>query len=114
LIQVALDDAPTFDLVNLRAPSSIFQIEVRDSANSSESLPDTLYRSDCDISLSLDLDRSRRRGAEFLQWQALGLSAFDFGPPDLYDVLHETEGVVVFHEQVIPLSDACQGAPWRR
>ena len=99
--QIALDDAPTFDLIKSTRTLGIFQIE---SPGQRELVgkfaPDTFTDLIIDISLFRPGPVKSDMIVPFLNGRQ-ELKGRSMIHPDLYDVLHETEGVVVFHEQVI-------------
>ena len=107
--QIALDDAPTFDLIKSTRTLGIFQIE---SPGQRELVgkfaPDTFTDLIIDISLFRPGPVKSDMIVPFLNGRQ-GLKARDLIHPDLYDVLHETEGVVVFHEQVIQIISIMSG-----
>ena len=98
---IPLDDAPTFDLIKSARTLGIFQIE---SPGQRELVgkfaPDTFTDLIIDISLFRPGPVKSDMIVPFLNGRQ-GLKPRDLIHPDLYEVLHETEGVVVFHEQVI-------------
>jgi error-prone DNA polymerase len=107
--QIALDDTPTFDLIKSTRTLGIFQIE---SPGQRELVgkfaPDTFTDLIIDISLFRPGPVKSDMIVPFLNGRQ-GLKARDLIHPDLYDVLHETEGVVVFHEQVIQIISIMSG-----
>ncbi len=107
--QIALDDAPTFDLIKSTRTLGIFQIE---SPGQRELVgkfaPDTFTDLIIDISLFRPGPVKSDMIVPFLNGRQ-GLKARDLIHPDLYEVLHETEGVVVFHEQVIQVISIMSG-----
>jgi len=107
--QIALDDAPTFDLIKSTRTLGIFQIE---SPGQRELVgkfaPDTFTDLIIDISLFRPGPVKSDMIVPFLNGRQ-GLKARDLIHSDLYDVLHETEGVVVFHEQVIQIISIMSG-----
>ena len=107
--QIALDDAATFDLIKSTRTLGIFQIE---SPGQRELVgkfaPDTFTDLIIDISLFRPGPVKSDMIVPFLNSRQ-GLKARDLIHPDLYEVLHETEGVVVFHEQVITIISIMAG-----
>jgi error-prone DNA polymerase len=107
--QIPLDDVPTFDLIKSTRTLGIFQIE---SPGQRELVgkfaPDTFTDLIIDISLFRPGPVKSDMIVPFLNGRQ-GLKARDLIHPDLYDVLHETEGVVVFHEQVIQIISIMSG-----
>ena len=107
--QIPLDDAPTFDLIKSARTLGIFQIE---SPGQRELVgkfaPDTFTDLIIDISLFRPGPVKSDMIVPFLNSRQ-GLKPRDLIHPDLYDVLHETEGVVVFHEQVIQVISIMSG-----
>jgi error-prone DNA polymerase len=107
--QIALDDASTFDLIKSTRTLGIFQIE---SPGQRELVgkfaPDTFTDLIIDISLFRPGPVKSDMIVPFLNGRQ-GLKARDLIHPDLYEVLHETEGVVVFHEQVITIISIMAG-----
>lgn len=107
--QIPLDDAPTFDLIKSTRTLGIFQIE---SPGQRELVgkfaPDTFTDLIIDISLFRPGPVKSDMIVPFLNGRQ-GLKARDLIHRDLYDVLHETEGVVVFHEQVIQIISIMSG-----
>ncbi len=98
---IALDDPATFDLVKSTRTLGVFQIE---SPGQRELIgkfaPNTFTDLIIDISLFRPGPVKSDMITPFLNGRA-GLKSRALIHPDLHDVLIETEGVVVFHEQVI-------------
>ena len=107
--QIPLDDTQTFDLIKSARTLGIFQIE---SPGQRELVgkfaPDTFTDLIIDISLFRPGPVKSDMIVPFLNGRQ-GLKPRDLIHPDLYDVLHETEGVVVFHEQVIQVISIMSG-----
>jgi len=107
--QIPLDDAPTFDLIKSARTLGIFQIE---SPGQRELVgkfaPDTFTDLIIDISLFRPGPVKSDMIVPFLNGRQ-GLKPRDLIHPDLYETLHETEGVVVFHEQVIKVISIMSG-----
>ena len=106
---IPLDDVPTFDLIKSTRTLGIFQIE---SPGQRELVgkfaPDTFTDLIIDISLFRPGPVKSDMIVPFLNGRQ-GFKPRDLIHPDLYEVLHETEGVVVFHEQVIRVISIMSG-----
>jgi error-prone DNA polymerase len=98
---IALNDPATFDLVKSTRTLGVFQIE---SPGQRELIgkfaPNTFTDLIIDISLFRPGPVKSDMITPFLNGRA-GLKSRALIHPNLHDVLRETEGVVVFHEQVI-------------
>jgi error-prone DNA polymerase len=100
---IALDDQPTFDLIASTRTLGIFQVESPGQRELVGKLaPQTFTDLIIDISLFRPGPVKSDMISPFLRARH-GWSPAQIIHPDLYDVLHETEGVVVFHEQVIQI-----------
>ena len=99
--QVDLADVPTFDLIKSTRTLGIFQIESPGQRELVGKLsPDSFTDLIIDISLFRPGPVKSDMIRPFLNSRQ-GLSSRSIIHPDLVDILNETEGVVVFHEQVI-------------
>jgi error-prone DNA polymerase len=107
---IALDDPATFDLVKSTRTLGVFQIE---SPGQRELIgkfaPNTFTDLIIDISLFRPGPVKSDMITPFLNGRA-GFKSRALIHPDLHDVLRETEGVVVFHEQVIRIISIMGGA----
>lgn len=100
---IALDDQPTFDLIASTRTLGIFQVESPGQRELVGKLaPQTFTDLIIDISLFRPGPVKSDMISPFLRARH-GWSPAQIIHPDLYNVLHETEGVVVFHEQVIQI-----------
>jgi len=106
---IALDDPATFDLIKSTKTIGVFQIE---SPGQRELIgkfaPDTFNDLIIDISLFRPGPVKSDMIRPFLNARQ-GYSQRNLIHPDLHDVLRETEGVVVFHEQVIRIISIITG-----
>lgn len=106
---IALDDQPTFDLIASTRTLGIFQVESPGQRELVGKLaPQTFTDLIIDISLFRPGPVKSDMISPFLRARH-GWSPAQIIHPDLYDVLHETEGVVVFHEQVIQIISILTG-----
>ncbi len=106
---IALDDQPTFDLIASTRTLGIFQVESPGQRELVGKLaPQTFTDLIIDISLFRPGPVKSDMISPFLRARH-GWSPAQIIHPDLYDVLHETEGVVVFHEQVISIISILTG-----
>jgi error-prone DNA polymerase len=98
---VALDDAPTYDLIKSARTLGIFQIESPGQRELvGKMAPDCFTDLIIDISLFRPGPVKSDMITPFLNFRQ-GLNGRAQIHPDLEAILRETEGVVVFHEQVI-------------
>jgi error-prone DNA polymerase len=98
---IALDDQATFDLIRSTRTLGIFQVESPGQRELVGKLaPETFTDLIIDISLFRPGPVKSDMIRPFLSARH-GWSPAQIIHPDLYEVLRETEGVVVFHEQVI-------------
>ena len=98
---IALDDKPTFDLIRSTRTLGIFQVESPGQRELVGKLaPETFTDLIIDISLFRPGPVKSDMIRPFLSARH-GWSPAQILHPDLYEVLRDTEGVVVFHEQVI-------------
>jgi error-prone DNA polymerase len=98
---IALDDKPTFDLIRSTRTLGIFQVESPGQRELVGKLaPETFIDLIIDISLFRPGPVKSDMIRPFLSARH-GWSPAQILHPDLYEVLRDTEGVVVFHEQVI-------------
>jgi error-prone DNA polymerase len=106
---IALDDQPTFDLIASTRTLGIFQVE---SPGQRELVGKLAPQTFTDLIIDISLFRPGPVKSDmilpFLRARH-GWSPAQIIHPDLYDVLHETEGVVVFHEQVIQIISILTG-----
>jgi error-prone DNA polymerase len=106
---VPLDDRLTFDLIASTRTLGIFQVESPGQRELVGKLaPQTFTDLIIDISLFRPGPVKSDMISPFLRARH-GWSPAQIIHPDLYDVLHETEGVVVFHEQVIQIISILTG-----
>lgn len=106
---IPLDDQPTFDLIASTRTLGIFQVESPGQRELVGKLaPQTFTDLIIDISLFRPGPVKSDMISPFLRARH-GWSPAQIIHPDLYDVLHETEGVVVFHEQVIQIISILTG-----
>ncbi len=106
---IALDDKATFDLIASTRTLGIFQVESPGQRELVGKLaPQTFTDLIIDISLFRPGPVKSDMISPFLRARH-GWSPAQIIHPDLYDVLHETEGVVVFHEQVIQIISILTG-----
>ena len=98
---IALDDQATFDLIRSTRTLGIFQVESPGQRELVGKLaPETFTDLIIDISLFRPGPVKSDMIRPFLSARH-GWSPAQIIHPDLYEVLRDTEGVVVFHEQVI-------------
>ena len=106
---IALDDQSTFDLIASTRTLGIFQVE---SPGQRELVGKLAPQTFTDLIIDISLFRPGPVKSDmilpFLRAR-YGWSSAQIIHPDLYDVLHETEGVVVFHEQVIQIISILTG-----
>lgn len=106
---ISLDDQATFDLIASTRTLGIFQVE---SPGQRELVGKLAPQTFTDLVIDISLFRPGPVKSEminpFLRARH-GWSSAQIIHPDLYDVLHETEGVVVFHEQVIKIISILTG-----
>lgn len=106
---IALDDQATFDLISSTRTLGIFQVESPGQRELVGKLaPQTFTDLIIDISLFRPGPVKSDMITPFLRARH-GWSPAQIIHADLYDVLHETEGVVVFHEQVIRIISILTG-----
>ena len=109
LDSIPLDDQKTFELIQSTKTLGLFQIE---SPGQRELIgkfaPETFTDLIIDISLFRPGPVKSDMIKPFLNARH-GWKAPQIFHPDLYEVLHETEGVVVFHEQVIRIISTLTG-----
>lgn len=106
---IPLDDQPTFDLIASTRTLGVFQVESPGQRELVGKLaPQTFTDLIIDISLFRPGPVKSDMISPFLRARH-GWSPAQIIHPDLYDVLHETEGVVVFHEQVIQIISILTG-----
>ncbi|MSX62434.1 MAG: hypothetical protein F2762_03480, partial [Actinobacteria bacterium] len=98
---IALDDQATFDLIASTRTLGVFQVESPGQRELVGKLaPETFTDLIVDISLFRPGPVKSDMITPFLAARG-GWSSAQIIHPDLYETLRETEGVVVFHEQVI-------------
>ena len=106
---VPLDDKATFDLIQSARTLGIFQIESPGQRELVGKLaPATFTDLIIDISLFRPGPVKSDMITPFLKARH-GWESARIIHPDLYEILNETEGVVVFHEQVIAIISAMTG-----
>ncbi len=106
---IPLDDQLTFDLIASTRTLGIFQVESPGQRELVGKLaPQTFTDLIIDISLFRPGPVKSDMISPFLRARH-GWSPAQIIHSDLYDVLHETEGVVVFHEQVIEIISILTG-----
>ena len=106
---VALDDGPTFDLIKSTRTLGIFQVESPGQRELVGKLaPETFADLIVDISLFRPGPVKSDMISPFLSARH-GWSQAQIIHPDLYETLHETQGVVVFHEQVMKIISIMTG-----
>ena len=112
--KIPLDDKLTFDLVKSTRTIGLFQVE---SPGQRELVGKLVPNQFSDLVIGISLFRPGPIKSEmispFLNSRD-GLSAPTFIHPDLVDVLAQTQGVVVFHEQVIQIIAIMTGATYGR
>ena len=107
---IALDDQATFDLIRSTRTLGIFQVESPGQRELVGKLaPETFTDLIIDISLFRPGPVKSDMIRPFLSARH-GWTPAQIIHPDLYEVLRETEGVVVFHEQVIWIIAILTGA----
>jgi error-prone DNA polymerase len=113
--EIALDDKKTFDLIKSTRTLGIFQIESPGQRELvGKMAPDSFTDLIIDISLFRPGPVKSDMITPFLNYRQSvpnrsGQSAKPEIHPDLIDVLRDTEGVVVFHEQVIRIISTLTG-----
>ena len=106
---IPLDDRPTFDLIRSTRTLGIFQVESPGQRELVGKLaPVTFNDLIIDISLFRPGPVKSDMITPFLRARH-GWSTAQIIHPDLYETLRETEGVVVFHEQVISIISILTG-----
>ena len=106
---IALDDPATFDLIASTRTLGIFQVESPGQRELVGKLaPETFTDLIVDISLFRPGPVKSDMITPFLSARG-GWSQAQIIHPDLYETLRETEGVVVFHEQVIRIISIMTG-----
>ena len=106
---VALDDGATFDLIKSTRTLGIFQVESPGQRELVGKLaPQTFADLIVDISLFRPGPVKSDMISPFLSARH-GWSSAQIIHPDLYETLHETQGVVVFHEQVMKIISIMTG-----
>jgi error-prone DNA polymerase len=106
---VVLDDQATFDLISSTRTLGIFQVETPGQRELVGKLaPRTFTDLIVDISLFRPGPVKSDMITPFLSARH-GFRQAQIIHPDLYETLHETEGVVVFHEQVISIISILTG-----
>lgn len=106
---IALDDKATFDLIRSTRTLGIFQVE---SPGQRELVGKFAPQTFSDLIIDISLFRPGPVKSDminpFLRARH-GWSTAQIIHPDLYETLRETEGVVVFHEQVISIISIIAG-----
>jgi error-prone DNA polymerase len=98
---IALDDKATFDLIRSTRTLGIFQVESPGQRELVGKLAPTTFT---DLIIDISLFRPGPVKSDMIRpflSARHGWTPAQIIHPDLYEVLRETEGVVVFHEQVI-------------
>jgi error-prone DNA polymerase len=98
---IPLEDQATFDLIRSTRTLGIFQVE---SPGQRELVGKLAPKTFTDLIIDISLFRPGPVKSDMIRpflSARHGWSPEQIIHPDLYEVLHETEGVVVFHEQVI-------------
>lgn len=112
LDEIPLDDAPTFELIQSAKTLGMFQIE---SPGQRELIGKFAPSSFNDIIIDISLFRPGPVKSDmitpFLNARQ-GWKAPQYIHPNLVEIVEETSGVVVFHEQVIKLISALSGCTW--
>jgi error-prone DNA polymerase len=106
---VPLDDQATFDLISSTRTLGIFQVE---SPGQRELVGKLAPETFTDLIVDISLFRPGPVKSDMITPFLLarhGWRQAQIIHPDLYETLHETEGVVVFHEQVISIISILTG-----
>ena len=106
---IALDDKPTFDLIRSTRTLGVFQVE---SPGQRELVGKLAPATFTDLIIDISLFRPGPVKSDMIRpflSARHGWSPAQIIHPDLYEILRETEGVVVFHEQVIEIISILTG-----
>lgn len=107
--EISLDDQPTYELIQSTHTLGIFQVE---SPGQRELVGKLMPKTFNDLVIDISLFRPGPVKSDMIRpflRARHGFSPAQIIHPDLYQILAETEGVVVFHEQVISIISIMTG-----